>query len=90
MDQLPSIYETLINEIRDLKKDKRFKVNYENNFDTKGLKKAAFILKISRKTLYSKIHEEDSKLKKEKHYRISSTGFYTFNRQALLDLKGLL
>ena len=66
------------------------KVDLFDEFNIEGLDKAAEKLGMSAKTLAKKIRMEGSKLKKEKHYRISDTGFYTFSEAALLSVKGLI
>lgn len=58
-------------------------------FDIKGQKKAAKILTVSAKTLSNKIKKGDI-LKINIHYTISKTGYYSFNRDSLLLVKGLI
>ncbi len=65
------------------------KVDLYDEFNIKGLKKAAHILDISKEALHIKIKKGNT-LKKSIHYRISSGGRYSFSESALLSVKGLI
>lgn len=65
------------------------KVNLFDEFNIKGLEKAANILGISKEALRYKIKKEDT-LKENVHYRKNSGGRYSFSESALLSIKGLI
>ncbi|MCW8895490.1 hypothetical protein [Sulfurimonas sp.] len=66
------------------------KVDLFDEFNIKGLEKAAKILGyLSTKTLTKRINKGDI-LKIDKHYRISDSGKYTFSEVALKSVKGLI
>ena len=99
MEKYPNIIELILELVEsnkrlekkvDLLLRRTGKVDLFDEFNIEGLDKAAAKLGMSVKTLTKKIHMEGSKLKKEKHYRISDTGFYTFSEAALLSVKGLI
>lgn len=74
----------------DLLLSEKNKINLSDDFNINGIKAAAKKLKKSESFLSKKIRMEGSKLKKEQHYRISDTGFYTFSESALESIKGLI
>lgn len=99
MEQYPNIIELILDLVEsnkrlekkvDLLLRRTGKVDLFDEFNIESLEKAATKLGMSKSTLSNKIHMEGSKLKKDKHYRISDTGFYTFNENALLKIKGLI
>lgn len=66
------------------------KVDLIDEFNTKGLEQAIKILGYkSTKTLTKRINKGDI-LKENEHYRISDSGKYSFNKSALLSIKGLI
>ena len=74
----------------DLLLSKKDKSTLSDDFNIKGIEAAAKALKICESTLSKKIKMEGSKLKKEQHYRISDSGFYTFSKSALESIEGLI
>ena len=74
----------------DLLLSEKNKINLSDDFNIQGIKAAAKKLKKSESFLSKKIRMEGSKLKKEQHYRISDTGFYTFSKSALKSIEGLI
>lgn len=74
----------------DLLLSEKDKINLSDDFNIKGIEAAAKKLKKSESFLSKKIRMEGSKLKKEQHYRISDTGFYTFSESALKSIEGLI
>lgn len=78
-----------INKKVDLLLRRTGKVDLFDEFNIKGLKKAASILKISKEALHIKIKKGDT-LKINVHYRINSGGRYSFSESALLSVKGLI
>jgi len=74
----------------DLLLSKKDKIELSDDFNIKGIEAASKVLKISESSLSKKIKMEGSKLKKEQHYRISDTGFYTFSKSALKSIEGLI
>ena len=79
-------FEELNREIVSLNK----KVDLIDEFNTKGLEQAIKILGYkSTETLTKRINKGDI-LKENEHYRISDSGKYSFNKSALLSIKGLI
>lgn len=96
MENIPNISQIIIDEIRDLRKVvetavlcKCNKVDLSEKFDIKGQAKAAKELNISVSKLQYCI-KEGSVLKKDKHYRMSASGKYSFSKSALQSIKGLI
>ncbi len=96
MENIPNVNQIIINEIRDLRKVvetamlcKCSKVDLSEEFDLKGQKEGANELKFSVGKLQYCIKKGD-KLKKNKHYRMSDSGKYSFSKRALQSIKGLI
>lgn len=93
MENIPNVNQILIDEIRDLKKDVKLLLSFQNEllvedkFDVSGFKEASKKYGKCPSTIKKRIKE--GVLKENVHFRVDDNGYYEFNEVALLSARGL-
>ncbi len=95
MENIPNPFEELFRQNQSIDKKltlilkKLNTVDLADNFDVKGIKNAAKILNISVSTLQTRI-KEGLIMKENVHFQKNKDGRYSFNKSALLSVKGFI